>query len=137
MAAPSKVWVCWVCGFESRQGMDLSSECCELSGRRPYVWQSIVQRVPAECGREASILSRPWPTRDCCAMKEKSRLTVLSSVIVCSLRFHVKHSTFMKYSLASLCVAHSSLRSTVSQLPQQVGVSVTSVLRTSSSSLVP
>jgi hypothetical protein len=38
--------------------------------------QSLVKRTPTEsgvpeCDREASIMSRPWPTSRCCVMGEK------------------------------------------------------------------
>ena len=40
--------------------------------------RSFVQRSPTECGmsecdRKASIMRRPWPTRDCCVMRQKKR----------------------------------------------------------------
>ena len=40
----------------------------------------LVQRSPIECGvsecvRKASIMRRPWPTRNCCAMKKKLRIS--------------------------------------------------------------
>jgi hypothetical protein len=121
MAAPSKVWVCRrsLAGIAGsiHAGSWISCECYELSGRGRHVWLIVVQRGPAECGREA------WPTRGCCAMGRGSRLTVLSSVIVCSLRFHMKRSPIMKSS-ALVCIEHSPLPSTVSHFGQQVGVSV-------------
>jgi hypothetical protein len=56
--------------------MSVSYECCVLSGRSLCVGLITVQRSPTQCGvsecdREASIMSRPWPTRGCCAMGEK------------------------------------------------------------------
>ena len=42
--------------------------------------RSLVQRSPteccvSECDREASTVTRPWPTRGCRAMKEKNYTT--------------------------------------------------------------
>ena len=44
---------------------------------------SLVQRSCTECGvsewdREASIVRRPWPTKNCCAMGEKKSLKISS-----------------------------------------------------------
>jgi hypothetical protein len=50
-------------------------ECCVLSGRGLCV--GLITRpeescrVWYDCDREASIMRRPWPSRDCCAMGEK------------------------------------------------------------------
>jgi hypothetical protein len=62
---------CWDCGFESHR----RHECLSLVS--VVCWQvevsatgrSLVQRSPTDCGvsecdREASIMRRPWPTRD-------------------------------------------------------------------------
>jgi len=51
----------------------VSVVCCQVEVSAPG-W-SIVQNNPTECGvsecdRETSIRRRPWPTRDCCAMKK-------------------------------------------------------------------
>jgi len=52
----------------------VSVVCCYVED--PESGWSLVQRSPTECGvsecvREASIMRRPWPTRDCCAMVKK------------------------------------------------------------------
>jgi hypothetical protein len=49
----------------------VSVVCCQVEVSASGC--SLVQRSPTECGvsecdREASIMRRPWPTRDCCAM---------------------------------------------------------------------
>jgi hypothetical protein len=47
----------------------VSVVCCQMevsvSGR------SLAQRSPTERDRQASTAGRPWPTRDCCALKKK------------------------------------------------------------------
>jgi hypothetical protein len=35
---------------------------------------SLVQRSPAECGHESSIMRRPWPIGGCCAMVTEKKL---------------------------------------------------------------
>jgi hypothetical protein len=54
--------------------MSASCDCCALSGRGLCV--GLITRleesyrmcgVLSECDREASIMSRPWPTLGCCA----------------------------------------------------------------------
>jgi hypothetical protein len=58
--------------------MSVSCECCVLSGRGFCV--GLITRPEesyricgvSECDYEASIMRRPWPTRGCCAMGEKS-----------------------------------------------------------------
>jgi hypothetical protein len=60
--------------------LPVSCECCvccqvEVSASG---W-SLVQRSPTECGvseydREASIMRRPWPIRDCCAIGKRKQL---------------------------------------------------------------
>jgi hypothetical protein len=47
----------------------VSVVCCQVEVSASG-W-SLVQRSPTECDREASIMSRPWPTRGCCTMKKK------------------------------------------------------------------
>jgi hypothetical protein len=75
----------WVCGrslagiVESNPAgcMDVlfvaNIVCCQVEA--PASGWSLVQSIPtecdvSECGREASIMRRPWPTRDCCAMEK-------------------------------------------------------------------
>ena len=58
-----------------------SFECFVLSDRSLY----IVQGSPTECGvsecdREASLMRRPWPTRDCWATKKNKPIIVDSSL---------------------------------------------------------
>jgi hypothetical protein len=64
---------CWDCGFESRRRFGclslVSVVCCQVEVSASG-W-SLVQRSPAECGvsecgREASKMRRPWPTRSYC-----------------------------------------------------------------------
>jgi hypothetical protein len=57
-------------------GMDVCCECCVLSGRGFSVGLTTRPESPTECGvsecdSEASIMRRPWPTRDCYAIKKK------------------------------------------------------------------
>ena len=68
---------CWDCGFESRRGHGclsvVSVVCCRVEVSASG-W-SLVQRSPTECGfsecdHKSSIMKRPWPTRDFCAMKK-------------------------------------------------------------------
>ena len=82
---------CWNCGFESRRGHGclslVSVVCCQVEVYASG-W-SLIQRSPtecdvSECDRKASTMSRPWPTRGCCAIGEK-KLTV-------SLGFIQRHS---------------------------------------------
>jgi hypothetical protein len=75
-------FACWDCGFESRRGMDfLSCECCVLSSRGPCAGlvspPSPTECDVSECDREASIMRRPWPTRDCCAMEKTKEISPL------------------------------------------------------------
>ena len=56
-----------------------------LSGRSLHPAESLVQRIPTECGvsvcdREASIMRRHWPTRSCCAMIIKNLICKYSQV---------------------------------------------------------
>ena len=64
---------CWDCGFESYRGMDsaVSVVCCQVEISASG-W-SLIQRSTTESDRETSIMSRPWPTRSCCATEEKRR----------------------------------------------------------------
>ena len=62
--------------------MSVSCECCVLSGRG--LSDGLITRAegPTECGvsecdRVASIMRRPWPTRDCCAMGEYIPILIL------------------------------------------------------------
>ena len=69
---------CWYCVFESRQGYGCLSVVSVV-----FSWVevsatdlSLVQRSPTKRGvseydREASIIRRPWPTRDCYAIEKK------------------------------------------------------------------
>jgi hypothetical protein len=70
----------WDCGFESHQGHGclslVSVVCCQVEVSASG-W-SLVQSSPtecrvSECDREASIMRKPWPTRDCCAMGKRER----------------------------------------------------------------
>jgi len=76
-AAHSKAWVwgplaCWDCCFESRRGRGSVSLVCVVYCQVEVlvkVW-SLVQRSLTDCGvskcdRAASIITRPWHTRDC------------------------------------------------------------------------
>jgi hypothetical protein len=72
-----RLLACWDCGFDSRLG----NGCLFLV--RVVCWrvdvsatgQSLIQRSPTKCGAsdchfEASIMTKPRPTRGCCARKE-------------------------------------------------------------------
>jgi hypothetical protein len=54
--------------------MSVSCECCVLSGRGLCVGadhspRGVLENYGvSECDREVSVMRRPWPTRDCCAM---------------------------------------------------------------------
>jgi hypothetical protein len=83
-------FACWDCEFESCQGHVclslVSVVCCQVEVSATS-W-SLVQRSPAECGvsecdREASIMRRTWPTRDCCAMKRNSVISKLMQLPYC------------------------------------------------------
>jgi hypothetical protein len=60
--------------------MSVSCECCVLSGRG--LWVGLITRPDEsyqdtplylnESDREASIMRRSWPTRGCCATKNKN-----------------------------------------------------------------
>ena len=81
MAARSKAWVCCRlacrdCGFESRRGhgcLSVVSVVCDVQVEVSASGCSLVQRSPTECGREASIMRRPWPTGGCCAVQKVER----------------------------------------------------------------
>jgi hypothetical protein len=56
--------------------MSVCCECCEFSGRG--LCDGLITRPGgptvcgvSECGREASKMRRPWPTKGCCAIGEK------------------------------------------------------------------
>jgi len=67
----------WDCGFESRRQYGyaylflMTSMCCQVDVSASG-W-SLGERILTECGvssewdREASIVGRTWPTRNCCA----------------------------------------------------------------------
>ena len=64
--------------------MFICCECCVLSGEISESAWSLVQRGHtkfdvSEYDREASIVRRPWPTRDCCAMVGDIFHEILSS----------------------------------------------------------
>jgi hypothetical protein len=49
--------------------------CCEVEFSATC--RSVIQRSPTECGvcdREASIMTRPWPTRGCCTMGKNGNI---------------------------------------------------------------
>jgi hypothetical protein len=82
-----------------------SAVCCQVeasvSGR------SLVQRSPTECGvseydHESSIMRRPWPTRDCCAMGKKlmSYWFIISSTLR-SFRYNIRPLGFISYLFTS------------------------------------
>ena len=57
----------------------MRSVCCQIEV--PASGRSLIQRSPtqfgvSECDHEHSIMRRPWPTRDCCAMGKKIHLDV-------------------------------------------------------------
>ena len=80
VAARSKGWVCGrslagIAGSNTAGGtwMDVSCECCVLSGKGLCDWlitrtESTTECGVSECDREASTMMRPWPARGCCAM---------------------------------------------------------------------
>jgi len=83
VAARFKAWVCdrllaGIAGSNPAGAwMRVSCECCVLSGRCLYDGpirppESTTKCGVSECDREASIMRRPWPTRDCCALKKKA-----------------------------------------------------------------
>jgi len=54
--------------------MSLSCEYCVLSGRS--LCDVLIARPedPIECGREASIMRKPWPNKGCCATGKKDAM---------------------------------------------------------------
>jgi hypothetical protein len=127
---------CWDCGFESLRGVDLACECYELSGRGRYVWLIVVHRGPAECGREAWILRKPWPTRGCCAILGGGQIN-------CSFFSYyffppLSNQASFNYEIFGVSLYCTfSTASTVKSLLPAGWRQCTSVLRTSSSGLVP
>ena len=84
MATPSKAWVCGrslagIYGFESSREhgcLSLVSVVCfqvEVSASADHSSRGVFSGVVCvtECGREASIMRRPWSIRGCCAMSRK------------------------------------------------------------------
>jgi len=79
LADPSEFTVCVlspaaiVCSNHAG-GMDVSYECCELSGRGLcyglITCPEDSYRLWCVCDCEASIMRRPWPTGGCCALWE-------------------------------------------------------------------
>jgi hypothetical protein len=69
---------CWDCGFETCRRHEYLSVVGILYCKVEVFasgW-SLVRGSPSECGvskcdHESSIMRRPWPTRDCCAMGKK------------------------------------------------------------------
>jgi hypothetical protein len=68
---------CWDCEFESRRGHGclslVSVVCCqvEVSASGWLLVQSSTKCGVSECDGEASIMTRPWTSRGCCAMEKK------------------------------------------------------------------
>jgi hypothetical protein len=84
LADPTWWLACCDCGFESRQGhgcvslvtarccqVEVSASGCSLSHRSP------TECGVSECGRESSVMRRPWPTTGCCAMVIKKFLILV------------------------------------------------------------
>jgi len=74
---------CWNFWFESRQEHEcpsvVSVACCQVEVSATD--RSLFKRSPTECGvsecdREALIMRRPWPTRGCCAMRNKDYVVI-------------------------------------------------------------
>jgi hypothetical protein len=67
-------WRAGIAGSNPAGGLDVSCECCVLSGRSlrraDHSSRGVLLRVLClECDREASIMRRHWPTSGCCAME--------------------------------------------------------------------
>jgi len=83
---------CWDCGPESRRGREclsvVSVVCCQIEVSALgwlLVQRSSTECTVFECGCEASIMRRPWPTGGCCVVEKKN--TVRLRDIKCIL-FH-------------------------------------------------
>jgi hypothetical protein len=79
----------WGCRLKSRQVQGclylVGVVCCEAEFS-PLDWP-FIQRSPTECGvsecdREASIMGKPWPTWDWCAVGEKHTAVLLYGVML-------------------------------------------------------
>ena len=74
VAASSKAWVCGrsfagIVGSNSTGGQGrVSCECCQVEVSA--LGQSLVQRSPTECCREASLMGKPCPKRSCRPMEK-------------------------------------------------------------------
>ena len=92
MAPRSKAYVCGpslagIAVSNPAGGMDVCYQCCVLSARGLWSGSSLVQRCPTECGvsecdREASTVSRPWPTRGYRAMARGGVDLILFVVLI-------------------------------------------------------
>ena len=68
---------CWDCGFESRQGVDVSLVSVvfcqvEVSASGWSLVQRSLECSAAVCDRNASIMRRPWPIGGYCIMGKKT-----------------------------------------------------------------
>ena len=92
VAAQSKAWFCVrslarIVGSNPARDMDvcLLWVLCAVRYRSLLQNWSPIQRSPvrfgvSECDREAFIMRRPWPTRDCCAMEKKLLYVLLTCI---------------------------------------------------------
>jgi hypothetical protein len=84
VAARSEAWVCGrslagTVGSNPAGGMDVSRECCVLSGS--LCVRLITRLTDSECDRESSTARKPRPTRRCCAMEKKNLIYCILLII--------------------------------------------------------
>ena len=85
MAAQSKAWVCGrslagIAGPIPAGSVDVSRECCVLSGRGLCVRMIPTKCGMSECDGEASIMRKKWSTGSYCAMGRK-RINLISNLL--------------------------------------------------------